>query len=402
MSAQTAYPKPTAAHVHPNRDTQKTEKILRPVSVPRPRTLLTSYINMHPVGAPHSGSHSHNKGHGSTKGATLIPSNISRKPSNSLDFSGNTLEPSSPKITCLGRIKIKHKYCKETEKPVHVGAHRVWKHRDMSCIPDVSKLKDSSHGRNAHTEAAPTDNVASCCKTIRSESGKKNALKEGKSYLKFQKGKKNDSTSTTSATSAIKSSPAETATDLGRFHANQNIQEKNSKLWSTSTNDGYRSDLADFAPQVPPPNSLLLIRNRKTRGAYAALNDSLSNAITGVDLDGPFIHLHSTVQELEREAIHYDLSSSSLSKMGLGQFGAAAVEEMHPDKTEKAGLPEMEMKQMFTVITECKPSDRSKSTVCHHETSSATALPETRLWQRRFAMKPSDIKIAKPFASQIN
>ncbi|KAI5065723.1 hypothetical protein GOP47_0020418 [Adiantum capillus-veneris] len=400
--------------------------------LPHSGILLPNYMNIHPGGGS-SNSHAHHKGLASMKAATLIPSHIAGKASKAGRAFNDAVEPSSPKVTCLGRVKMNHKYRREMEKLAELqasvcpnvktqlrtskkGTNKEGRQPHsrggpiaavLSSAPAIAELKTSNHG--SHREDITIDDPLSDSEA-KVKKGIRKTLKEAKYHMKLHRDRKQSLLPNTSLASTCAAPHVEGAIDLGRFRSMEHMRGQEFNVPNTSTTlsvGDHNSHDAGCEPQVPPPNSLLLTRNSKSRAACATLNSSLSRTLAdssgyGVVVDGESNARRQAYLSLLKGSSYMHGTYCSLEvKDDVGELENVAMTNGHGG--QGAHWSELNAKRLCEVVAnECKPLYGRKNAMANRQASLPKATSEARLWQRRCFMKPSDLVVGGPIALQVN
>ncbi|MCO5557506.1 hypothetical protein L7F22_011071 [Adiantum nelumboides] len=223
--------------------------------------------------------------------------------------------------------------------------------------------------------------------------------------MKLHRGRKQSLHPKASIASLCAAPCAEFAIDVGRFFSTESVKEQESHMPNTlaSFSVGDSRDTV-YAPQVPPANSLLLMRNSKSRTACATLNSSLSRTIADSHECGVFVEGDSNARQafisLSRgsSSMH---DSSSLLEGKVGELEIAAMANGHD--VHGAYLSELHLQRLCEIVAqECKPLHGKKNAMAYRQATLPKATPEARLWQRRCVMKPSELMVGRPIALQVN
>lgn len=454
-----AHIKPAIAISSPGRDAKKSERGPRtyPSPVPHSGSLLPQSGRLLPHSGPiklhvgsHTNTHTNSKIPGSIRGSSLIPANIEGKSSKSSGF-GNANEPSSPKVTCLGRVKIKQKYCREMGRLADMAAVAPNEKMHKSIGDQMMKLKRRMHKAHAAEEVVPTEERQKALPKVAaisgrgkvlSEEGKKAnkahilspagattdlkqsqhgwgshaedilrtdavsdsestgqkgkwRLKEASVRMKLRVGDKKKQHLPDALDTRPFSSQADCAIDLNRFRSLDQLQMQDNRFSKSSArlsigDESQKIEQADdmeFVPQVPPPNSLLLMRNSKNRGACGTIAASSSCRRHKADsyeeavLVDKQVHLSSLKDESLKQ-----LTSSLLGmEMDERELATTAI------KGQEQAAETKVMKLCVVVPTECEPLQMKTNELAH---SLPKMPPEPAyLWQRRSVMKPSALHV---------
>lgn len=460
------YGKPVVAMASPNRESRKTEKPLRTYPSPIPHSgPIKLHVNMHV--SSHSAPLINSKVPATIKTSSIIPPNVARKTKNP---GFNTAdEPSSPEVTCLGRVRIKQRYCKEIGKLAAVAgvADSDKKQHPTGCHEWKMKLRrkkkkkagaaeaesaSSERGKMALGKAVEVEDTA--------ERGKRNAEKGGKparkgkwssaeamvelterakqrwrskgeatvaseaasgsaakgmkerwksregtadeEKAKFRQGRR-EWRSRKASEAGVSSPQSDFTIDLSRFSSSGSQRGQGAilaKSLASLMGDGSRrfelEDDTEFVPQVPPRNSLLLMRNSKNRENSAS--SSSRPHVMNPTMDAS-VSLSSSREESPKQI------SSSLEMRMEKQASKACMAGKHQQISSLLDL-KME-RQCSAAYTEENPQPSTvllqlkKKAMAHRQASLPKPPPEASLWQRRSIAKPSALDIRNPIKLQI-
>lgn len=470
----------------PVREGQRIEKPLRTYPSPIPHSggvlphsgPIKLHVNMHM--SSHSAALNNNKIPATIKASSIIPPNITGKPKP--PGLNNADEPSSPEVTCLGRVRIKHRYCKEIGKlgaaagavdddkkkeaaavdndkkqqPVNGHELRTMKlkrgkkkkagaaERESASAQrgkmDLGKAMEVQHpaGRklqkkrwepvrkgkysSAETMVELTERGSRGEAIMSSDSAEKGRKErwisrdatEHEERAKFHQGKQEWRLRETSEAGDV-SLQAKFTIDLSRFSTAESQRGRGTILAKSLANldddglQGYEQEIdTEFVPQVPPQNSLLLMRNSRNR-ENSATSSSSSSSWRGHGTRQEHVMdrtMDSRVSLLyPRQVIPNRISSSLLEVRMEKPATTASMAEQHQQIAPLLGLKMEEPSSAASMVEELQQItilQVKKNAMAHRQASLPKPPPEASLWQRRAMTKPSTLDIRNPIKQAIH